>query len=249
MLVPSGDGARAVWAVEGGGPLATATIDATAAVLTTGTLDMGASELDGAAFDAAELGTGFAVAAPTTQQTIHVGVFDATGAHSLPPMHRSPARCKVASTRSPRPADRASSWPGRRRCLASPAASSISPASTARRPEPRQLRNAPPSMLPAVTDTKSPQAKEMADESMVRTLAAQAEAIWPAEEPIFSRHPARRRRSRPRRRVRHRRRSSLASRPRFSGASFVGDRPRRAAPRARPCPLSPVRGADEVRDR
>ena len=34
----------------------------------------------------------------------------------------------------------------------------------------------------------SPQAKEMADESMVRNLAAQAEAIWPQEEPIFARH-------------------------------------------------------------
>ena len=35
----------------------------------------------------------------------------------------------------------------------------------------------------------SPQAKEMADESMVRNLAAQAEAIWPQERPIFLRHP------------------------------------------------------------
>src|SRR4051812_29682043 len=35
----------------------------------------------------------------------------------------------------------------------------------------------------------SPQAKEMADESMERNLAAQAEAIWPQEEPIFARHP------------------------------------------------------------
>jgi SAM-dependent methyltransferase len=35
----------------------------------------------------------------------------------------------------------------------------------------------------------SSQAKEMADESMVRNLAAQAEAIWPQEEPIFDRHP------------------------------------------------------------
>lgn len=35
----------------------------------------------------------------------------------------------------------------------------------------------------------SPQAKEMADESMVRNLAAQAEAIWPQEAPIFDRHP------------------------------------------------------------
>jgi SAM-dependent methyltransferase len=34
----------------------------------------------------------------------------------------------------------------------------------------------------------SPQAKEMADESMVRNLAAQIEAIWPQEEPIFRRH-------------------------------------------------------------
>jgi SAM-dependent methyltransferase len=35
----------------------------------------------------------------------------------------------------------------------------------------------------------SPQAREMADESMVRNLAAQAEAIWPQEEPVFDRHP------------------------------------------------------------
>ena len=35
----------------------------------------------------------------------------------------------------------------------------------------------------------SPQAREMADESMVRNLAAQAEAIWPQEKPIFLRHP------------------------------------------------------------
>jgi SAM-dependent methyltransferase len=34
----------------------------------------------------------------------------------------------------------------------------------------------------------SPQAREMADESMVRNLAAQAEAIWPQERPIFARH-------------------------------------------------------------
>lgn len=35
----------------------------------------------------------------------------------------------------------------------------------------------------------SPQSKEMADESMVRNLAAQAEAIWPQEEAIFDRYP------------------------------------------------------------
>ena len=35
----------------------------------------------------------------------------------------------------------------------------------------------------------SPQAREMADESMVRNLAAQAEAIWPQEAPLFARHP------------------------------------------------------------
>src|SRR5262249_30751630 len=34
----------------------------------------------------------------------------------------------------------------------------------------------------------SPQAREMADESMVRTLTAQAEAIWPQEQAIFARH-------------------------------------------------------------
>ena len=35
----------------------------------------------------------------------------------------------------------------------------------------------------------SPQAQQMADESMVRNLAAQAEAIWPQEVPILMRHP------------------------------------------------------------
>jgi len=38
-------------------------------------------------------------------------------------------------------------------------------------------------------NASSPQAKEMADESMVRNLAAQVEAIWPQEERIFDRHP------------------------------------------------------------
>jgi SAM-dependent methyltransferase len=38
-------------------------------------------------------------------------------------------------------------------------------------------------------DPSRPQAREMADESMVRNLAAQAEAIWPQEEPLFLRHP------------------------------------------------------------
>jgi len=37
--------------------------------------------------------------------------------------------------------------------------------------------------------SSSPQAQQMADESMVRNLAAQAEAIWPQEQPIFQRHP------------------------------------------------------------
>jgi ubiquinone/menaquinone biosynthesis C-methylase UbiE len=35
---------------------------------------------------------------------------------------------------------------------------------------------------------RNPQAKEMADESMVRNLAAQAQAIWPQEEPLFRRY-------------------------------------------------------------
>ena len=37
-------------------------------------------------------------------------------------------------------------------------------------------------------DNLNPQAKEMADESMVRNLAAQAEAIWPQEKPLFDRY-------------------------------------------------------------
>jgi SAM-dependent methyltransferase len=40
-----------------------------------------------------------------------------------------------------------------------------------------------------MSSPSSPQAKEMADESMVRNLMAQAEAIWPQEEPVFERHP------------------------------------------------------------
>src|SRR5262245_57120663 len=39
-----------------------------------------------------------------------------------------------------------------------------------------------------MTDDLNPQAKEMADESMVRNLAAQAEAIWPQEKPLFKRY-------------------------------------------------------------
>ncbi|MET0216262.1 MAG: class I SAM-dependent methyltransferase, partial [Vicinamibacterales bacterium] len=37
-------------------------------------------------------------------------------------------------------------------------------------------------------DDLNPQAREMADESMVRTLAAQADAIWPQESPLFERY-------------------------------------------------------------
>jgi SAM-dependent methyltransferase len=39
-----------------------------------------------------------------------------------------------------------------------------------------------------VTDDLNPQAKEMADESMVRNLAAQAEAIWPQEKSLIERY-------------------------------------------------------------
>src|SRR5687767_11686510 len=35
---------------------------------------------------------------------------------------------------------------------------------------------------------RNPQAKEMADESMVRNLEAQANAIWPQEQPLFRRY-------------------------------------------------------------
>jgi SAM-dependent methyltransferase len=40
-----------------------------------------------------------------------------------------------------------------------------------------------------VGDPHNPQAEQMAHESMVRTLAAQAEAIWPREVGIFRAHP------------------------------------------------------------
>ena len=40
----------------------------------------------------------------------------------------------------------------------------------------------------ARVNDRNPQAREMADESMVRNLAAQAEAIWPQEEPLVRRY-------------------------------------------------------------
>jgi SAM-dependent methyltransferase len=39
-----------------------------------------------------------------------------------------------------------------------------------------------------VADDLNPQAEQMADESMVRNLAAQADAIWPQERPLFGRY-------------------------------------------------------------
>lgn len=39
-----------------------------------------------------------------------------------------------------------------------------------------------------MTHDRNPQAEQMADESMLRTLAAQADAIWPAEQALFARY-------------------------------------------------------------
>lgn len=39
-----------------------------------------------------------------------------------------------------------------------------------------------------MSDEMTPQAKEMADESMIRTLKAQADAIWPQEQRLFDRY-------------------------------------------------------------
>jgi ubiquinone/menaquinone biosynthesis C-methylase UbiE len=39
-----------------------------------------------------------------------------------------------------------------------------------------------------MVDPRNPQAAQMADESMIRTLAAQAEAIWPQERPLLERY-------------------------------------------------------------
>lgn len=39
-----------------------------------------------------------------------------------------------------------------------------------------------------MTEELNPQAREMADESMVRNLAAQADAIWPQERPLIERY-------------------------------------------------------------
>jgi ubiquinone/menaquinone biosynthesis C-methylase UbiE len=41
--------------------------------------------------------------------------------------------------------------------------------------------------MPTMSDL-NPQGRQMADESMVRTLAAQARAIWPQEAPLFERY-------------------------------------------------------------
>jgi SAM-dependent methyltransferase len=40
-----------------------------------------------------------------------------------------------------------------------------------------------------MTENLNPQHKQMADESMIRNLAAQATAIWPQERPLFMRNP------------------------------------------------------------
>src|SRR5262249_51080207 len=64
--------------------------------------------------------------------------------------------------------DVVSVWPGHR--------------SPGRRWQPDQDRKAP------MTDNLNPQAREMADESMVRNLAAQADAIWPQEQRLFDRY-------------------------------------------------------------
>lgn len=39
-----------------------------------------------------------------------------------------------------------------------------------------------------MTHDRNPRAEQMADESMLRTLAAQADAIWPAEQARFARY-------------------------------------------------------------
>ena len=39
-----------------------------------------------------------------------------------------------------------------------------------------------------MVDPLNPQREEMADESMVRNLAAQADAIWPQEQALFTRY-------------------------------------------------------------
>lgn len=54
------------------------------------------------------------------------------------------------------------------------------------RAERPQIRNC--LLHPARVTDHNPQAKEMADESMIRNLAAQAEAIWPQEEALVRRY-------------------------------------------------------------
>src|SRR5690242_2154618 len=41
---------------------------------------------------------------------------------------------------------------------------------------------------PAMTTQRNPQAQQMGDESMARTLAFQAQAIWPQEQALFDRY-------------------------------------------------------------
>src|SRR5689334_20710450 len=40
-----------------------------------------------------------------------------------------------------------------------------------------------------MTRQRNPQAEQMGDESMIRNLAAQAQAIWPQEQQFFDRYP------------------------------------------------------------
>jgi ubiquinone/menaquinone biosynthesis C-methylase UbiE len=43
-------------------------------------------------------------------------------------------------------------------------------------------------LIPVMASSRNPQAEQMADESMVRNLAAQAQAIWPQEQPLLRRY-------------------------------------------------------------
>src|SRR5262245_61154812 len=60
---------------------------------------------------------------------------------------------------------------------------------TRRRPLPQSSWQAPHAQVSEDTMTDlTPQAKQMADESMVRNLEAQARAIWPQEVPLLQRY-------------------------------------------------------------
>src|SRR5678815_5917732 len=96
-------------------------------------------------------------------------------------MARWPTCCRAATACSRRGSTSGCIWPRRPAITSERRAPGSSEGKRSGRREPQGSWGDP------VIDL-NPQAAQMADESMVRTLAAQAQAIWPQEAPLLLRY-------------------------------------------------------------